>query len=203
MKSVFNRQYQQNDLDSKIVLALERLSHAFRLLLWEQTKKFNLSPMQTQILVYLFYQPENNTVSAFTQKLNLTKATISDSVASLQSKKFITKKISGQDKRVYNLILTERGKSVAKEIDSWTNIMKKKIVSIDTAPKEEIYNFLLKLIISLEDEGILYQHRICYTCKFFEDKNAGAKSGFYCSLLQKVLGFTDLRIDCPEHISAA
>ncbi|MEZ5024711.1 MAG: hypothetical protein R2728_15915 [Chitinophagales bacterium] len=54
-KSVFNTDYQQTSLTSKIVVGLERISGAFRYLLWEYAKTIELSPIQIQIIIFLAY----------------------------------------------------------------------------------------------------------------------------------------------------
>ena len=123
MKSIFNQKYQHDDLDAKLVLALERLSHVFRLLLWEQTKKYNLSPLQTQVLVYIFHQnKDDRNITSLSQKLNVTKATLSDAVKSLESKKLISKKLDKEDYRYQFLQLTKKGEELVKKIEGWSDV---------------------------------------------------------------------------------
>ncbi|MEO0333318.1 MAG: MarR family transcriptional regulator, partial [Bacteroidota bacterium] len=54
-KSVFNPTNQQSDVSSKIVAGLERISEAFKVLLWEKAKSLGLSPIQIQILIFIAY----------------------------------------------------------------------------------------------------------------------------------------------------
>lgn len=200
MKSIFNQKYQHDDLDAKLVLALERLSHVFRLLLWEQTKKYNLSPLQTQVLVYIFHQHEDErNITSLSQKLNVTKATLSDAVKSLEGKKLISKKADKEDYRYQFLQLTKKGEDLVKKIEGWSDIVKKKITEISESKKIDMYDTLLNLLISFEQDGILSKHKICFTCRHLKQTKKNNKVLYFCHLLNKPLSHSEIRIDCPEH----
>lgn len=200
MKSVFNHKYQHNDLDAKLVLALERISHVFRVLLWEQTKKYNLSPIQNQILVYIFHQPEvDRNITTLAQKLNLTKPTISDAVQSLEKKKLISKNRDKEDYRYQYLKLTNKGIELAKKIESWADKFKSKILDISESKKIDMYDILLNLLLAFEKDGILSKHRICLSCRHLKQSPGKNKTLYFCQLLNKPLAHSEMRIDCPEH----
>jgi hypothetical protein len=44
--SPFNLDIQNSNTDSRIVAALERISQAFRILLWNESKNFHLPPFR-------------------------------------------------------------------------------------------------------------------------------------------------------------
>jgi len=203
VKSIFNQKYQHDDLDAKLVLALERLSHVFRLLLWEQTKKYNLSPLQTQVLVYIFHQHEDErNITSLSQKLNVTKATLSDAVKSLEGKKLISKKADKEDYRYQFLQLTKKGEDLVKKIEGWSDIVKKKITEISESKKIDMYDTLLNLLISFEQDGLLSKHKICFTCRYLKQTTKNNKTLYFCHLLNKPLAQSEIRIDCPEHEKA-
>ncbi len=202
MNSVFNPDFQHKDLDSKIVVALERLSQVFRNLIWQETKKHNLSPIQIKFLIFFLTQPsENCTVTELAKKFNLTKATVSDAVTSLVEKKLVQKKESPEDKRILLLNLTKKGKDISEELIGWSDSIRNELISSNTEDKLDVYIFLLKLIESLEKVGIISLNRMCTTCRFFE-KADSANSAHYCKLLEKSLSSRELRIDCLEHEAA-
>jgi len=92
IESPFDRDYQNLSTDSKIIVALERVAEAFRVLLWNESKTHDLSPIQIQILVFLRFHPQEICkVSYLANEFNLTKATISDSVKTLLRKQLIEK----------------------------------------------------------------------------------------------------------------
>jgi DNA-binding MarR family transcriptional regulator len=200
VKSIFNQKYQHSDLDSKLVLALERISHVFRVLLWEQTRKYNLSPIQTQILIYIFHQPEfDRNITTLAQRLNITKATVSDAVKSLQKKKLITKVTDKEDNRYFYLALTQKGKEVVRRVESWGDKVKRNFENFSEEDKIHLYGNLLKLLIGFEDSGIINKNRICFTCRHFEVKRKKNNELYYCQLLNLPLKIKELRVDCPEH----
>lgn len=200
MKSIFNHKYQHDDLDGKLVLALERISHIFRLLLWEQTKAFNLSPIQIQILIHIYRQPEDDrNITSIAQKLNVTKATISDAVKSLDKKKLISKKADNEDYRFQYLLLTKKGEELVKKTEGWINTFKNKMMEISESKKIDMYDTLLNLLLSFERDGYLNKHRICFSCRHLKQTKSGNKKKYFCHLLNKELLSAEIRIDCPEH----
>ena len=90
MKSDFDLEFQNENIESKIIASLERVSQAFRVLLWQESKDFSLSPIQVQVLIFLLHHSvEKKTVSYLADEFNVTKATISDTVKSLEQKQLI------------------------------------------------------------------------------------------------------------------
>ncbi len=200
MKSIFNHKYQHNDLDAKLVLALERISQVFRVLLWEQTKQYNLSPIQTQILIYIYRQPESDrNITTLAQRLNVTKATISDAVKSLVQKKLLKKQNDNEDARYYYLVLTNKGSELVKKIESWGEQFRKNFTNISKENKTILFETLLRILINFEEEGIINRNRICFTCKHFQHKKKNNKGLYFCEYLKLRLKSDELRVDCPEH----
>jgi DNA-binding MarR family transcriptional regulator len=199
--SVFDLSAQHADVDSKIVAALERLSQAFRLLLREEAQKHDLSPIQAQFLVYLLYHDvELRRVSQIAREFDLTQATVSDAVGSLEAKGFVRRELWPEDKRVMTLRLTPEGKELGIELSTWANTVKEHLASSLPEEKEAVMRFLMRLIGSLQSSGVITVARMCVTCRFFRrDAHPGDDSPHHCGLLDVPLAGSDLRIDCPEH----
>ena len=194
-KSVFNTEFQQESLSSKIVVSLERISEVFKSLLWEYAKKIDLSPIQIQILIFIAYHKnELCNVSHLAKEFNITKPTISDAVKVLENKKLICKKHSANDSRSYIIILTNKGKEILNKTDGFAKPLQSEIEKIDADKLEPLYSSLNKLIYQLNLNGILSVQRICYACKFYEERNKKQ----FCNLLNIELQTRDLRVDCPE-----
>ncbi len=187
-------------MDSKIVAALERLSQVFRLLLREEASKRNLSPIQAQFLVHLLYHDiKLRRVSQIAKEFNLTQATVSDAVGSLEEKSLIHRDPWPEDKRVVTLRLTPAGEKLATELSTWANIVKE---HLDSSPEEKeiVMRFLMRLIASLQRSGVITVARMCVTCRFFrQDLHPGSESPHHCALLDVPLAGSNLRVDCPEH----
>ena len=196
MTSSFNLNEQNSKIESKIVVALERISEAFRVLLWNESKGNSLSPIQIQILIFLFFHPDKKSrVGYLANEFNMTKATISDSIKALFKKGFIEKQEDRKDSRSFTIHLTEEGKSVAKRASTFASAIEKPITSLDNLQKEAMLNGLLKLIHDLNQAGVITTQRMCFTCSNYRMENGK----HYCNLLKTYLAEEEIRIDCPEH----
>ncbi|HEX2728622.1 MAG TPA: MarR family winged helix-turn-helix transcriptional regulator [Rubrobacteraceae bacterium] len=201
MGSVFDPSSQHEDVDNKIVASLERLSQVFGVLLRERARERNLSPIQARFLVYLLYHDvELRRVSRLAREFDLTQATVSDAVASLETKGLIERDLWPEDRRVVTLRLTPAGEASATELSDWANPVKEHLERFPPGEREVVMRFLIGLIGSLQESGIITVARMCVTCRFFRrDAHPGATSPHHCGLLDVPLADSDLRVDCPEH----
>lgn len=194
-KSVFNPERQQDDLSSKIITGLERISQAFKALLWEKAKQLGLSPIQIQILIFVAYhKSEFNNVSFLAQEFNVTKPTISDAIRVLDKKGFIIKDYSSPDNRSYSILLSGSGKEIVSKTEHFANPLVDQLDSVETEEKENLFRTLSKLIYQLNQTGVLTVQRTCFACKFYQKTAAN----HYCHLLEKQLKHSDIRLDCIE-----
>lgn len=201
MNSVFDLTSQQSDVNSKIIIALERLAEAIRILLWEQGKNANLSPIQIQFLVFLYYHPaEQRRVSELARRFNLSKATVSEAVSSLKAKGLVTKTESPQDRRAALLEVTAAGEQAVQQLAGWADGIRSVLPDFPANRKTSGYLFLLELIAALEKRSVISRNRMCFTCRFFrEDVSSGETLPYFCAFLKKPLSTGDLRVDCPEY----
>lgn len=194
--SSFNLNEQNQKIESRIVVALERISETFRVLLWNESKENSLSPIQIQILIFIhFHSLEKCKVSYLADEFNMTKATISDSVKVLLSKELVTKETDPTDTRSYSLSLTDEGKKIAKKASFFTSSIEQPIEELTQEQKTIMLNGLLKLIYDLNKSGIITIQRMCFTCSFYNAENGM----HYCNLLKTKLAESEIRVDCPEH----
>ena len=194
-KTIFNTEYQE-DITHKVIVGLERISEAFKVLLWEHAKVVGLSPIQIQILLFVAHHKlEMCTVSYLAQEFNITKPTVSDAVKVLLKKELIQKKTVTSDSRSYAIALTTKGKEILVQVEDFAMPIKQQLEGIDSAEVQQLYYSITKLIHGLNKSGVLSVQRNCHSCTFYE-KN---KNGHYCNFLKKPLENHDLRLDCPEH----
>ena len=194
--SSFNLNEQNQKIESRIVVALERISEAFRVLLWNESKENSLSPIQIQILIFIqFHTQEKCKVGYLADEFNMTKATVSDSVRVLLAKELVNKETDPIDTRSYSLSLTQEGKKIAQKASFFASSIEQPIEQLTEEQKKTMLNGLLKLIYDLNKSGIITIQRMCFTCSNYQvDKGV-----HYCKLLKSRLAESDLRIDCPEH----
>jgi DNA-binding MarR family transcriptional regulator len=203
--SVFEPSSQHGDVDKKIVASLERLSQVFRTLLRGEAQERGLSPIQAQFLVHLLHHGAAlGRVSRLAREFDLTRATVSDAVGSLEKKGLISREPWPADKRVTTLRLTSTGEHTARELAAWANVIEEHLKAYSPEEKEAVMRFLMGLIGSLQKSGLISVARMCMTCRFFRpDAHPGESSPHHCALLDVPLSGSDLRADCPEHELAA
>ena len=195
----FDPEYQIHHLEGKIVVALERISEAFKVLLWQKGKEYGLSPLQLQVLFFIkFHDSEKCKVNYLAKEFNLTKATISETIRLLAKKDLIVKQPDPKDSRSYSIQLSLEGESIVEKTSDFADVIEKPLHGISKKRKELLYSELYDLISKLSKAGVITVQRMCHSCRFFEK----GKKNHYCRFLQEVLTETDTRIDCPEHENA-
>lgn len=200
-KSAFDTNYQNENTGGRIVAALERISQAFRVLLWNEGKEFLLSPIQIQVLIFLLHHDaDKRKVGLLADEFNMTKATISDTVKSLEEKKLIKKETDSSDSRSYSIHLTAKGKTVAEKASLFAGELQKPVALMNENEQTDLLLSLLHIIHHLNKAGIITVQRMCYSCSHY---SMNKKGNHFCALLNTQLEAAALRIDCPEHILKA
>lgn len=185
----------KEDINTKIVIGLERISEVFKNLLWEKAKRFGISPIQIQILLFIHnHKTTLCNVSQLAKEFDVSKATVSDAVKVLLSKYLLSKKSNLKDKRSYTLELSPDGLQLIAQLDDFSNPILHEIEKFNADDNLQLYHTLSLLIYQLNQKGILSVQRICYACKFYEQSD----NQHYCKLLNKELKTDTIRIDCEE-----
>lgn len=195
-RSSFDISQHSQHIESKIVVALERISQAFRVLLWKESKASSLSPIQIQILTFLlFHSSEKCKISYLANEFNMTKATVSDSVKLLFQKKLVERVRDSADNRSFSIALTAEGNQVAGNVSSFAGLIERSVHRFTDARKQTLLINLLQLIQNLHMEEVITVQRMCLSCRFYrKDKHV-----HYCGLLKKKLLTGEMAVDCPEH----
>ena len=197
-RSSFNPEFQNNNLESKIVVALERLAEAFRVALWEESKQSGLSPSQIQILIFLHYHDlEHCRVTYLAREFNLTKPTVSDVVKVLEKKGLIKKVVLPEDTRSFSVILTKAGQSAVERTANFAFSIRQPIANMEAKAQKELFENLYAIIANLQKSDFIAVQRMCFNCQSYSNKKVGI--AHYCKFLERSLTEIDLRIDCPEH----
>lgn len=197
-KSAFDLEHQNSSVESKIVTSLERISQAFRVLLWNESIEFSLSPIQIQVLIFLLHHSEQKRkVSYLADEFNMTKATISDTIKTLEHKQLISKEYEQHDSRSYIINLTKIGKDKAEQTSLFAKQIQVPIDNLHSTDKENLLLSLLDIIHHLNKSGVISIQRMCFTCHFYKSNKNGKEH--FCRLLNTILADSELRIDCSEH----
>ncbi len=196
--SPFDLDRQNEDLDLKIIAALERLGQTFRVLLLNEGKELSLSPIQLQVLIFLlFHDADKRKITYLAEEFNITKASLSDTIRSLEEKGLIRKTPVPEDSRSYIIDLTGNGKSIAQRASLFTDELKTPIHQLSADDKQNLLISLIRIIHHLQQAGVISIQRMCLTCAHYRKGHQG--HSHYCSLLNQGLAEKELRIDCAEH----
>ncbi len=183
-------------IDQKILIALERISQAIRILAWKTGKSLHLNPIQIQILIFLLqHSEENNKVSTLAKEFNITKASISDTVRALEDKNLIDKVSTTGDLRNFRIRLTAAGKNIAKKAMLYVTDVSSSIQKLPPEEKDKLFSILGKIILDLHAGGVIPVQRMCQTCSYHAIRNVQ----HHCQLLNCNLTTDRLQLDCADH----
>jgi DNA-binding MarR family transcriptional regulator len=184
-----------------IIASVERLAGLFRLLLWDAGKQEKLSPIQIQFLIFLEGRAQElRTVSQLAREFNLTKATVSDAIKTLVAKGLVEKRTSAQDGRIATLQLTGGGRRAAARLRGWSDPVKARLRACPAGVKEDAALFLMDLIRSLQESGVIKVARMCLGCANFRRNAApGSDRPHRCALTGRSVGNADLKTDCRSY----
>lgn len=193
--SDFNPKQQINSVTSKIIAGFERISEAYKVLLWEKAKQLGLSPIQIQILIFVkYHSPHVCNVSHLAKEFNVTKPTISDAIRVLLKKELIVKTFPSSDSRSYAVQLTASGIKIVSETEHFADPIKQQVERLAEPEQNGLFKSIYQLISRLNEIGVLTVQRTCLGCRFYEKQ--GNRS--FCNLLEKELKDEAIRIDCDE-----
>jgi len=192
--SVFNPAVHGNEMTSKIIVLIDKISKAMEFALWERAKRYDLTSTQAHILLYLLFNPEEKrNVSHMAVEFGVSKPTISRAVDTLMEKGLVSKRINEKNRRSHILTLTSIGIDTAMFVSTFANSIRDIIGSISREEKEKIVTSLLTLVEKLVEGKVLGEIPSCLFCKYFEK----SEKGMWCSKLEIVLNYDTIKIDCP------
>ena len=196
MESAFNPEEQVQNIDAKLIYGLEKVSQIYRVLLWQTQSETGLSPIQSQILIFMLFHDEKLvSISNFAIEFSVTKATVSDAFKTLIKKGLVRKEQDITDKRRQILKLTEEGIVMAEKIKSYTQPLEQSLSVLTTKKKEQFFSLLKDVLGELNRNDIISPLRMCTTCRHYEKQDGKS----YCNLMESVLKESELRLDCTEY----
>lgn len=199
--SLFDPNEQSGSKEARVVYALERVSEAFRVLLWRETRRTGLSPIQLQLLIFIHYHGQTQSrVSYLANEFGMTKATISEVVKTLMLKKLVRKEVDPKDSRSAIILLTLKGEEVAREVSLFAQSMSQSVKKLPLEQKEIMLIALQNLLFDLNKSEVVGHQRMCLTCQHHEKHGAGEH---FCRLFRKTFPADELRFDCYEHKTQA
>lgn len=173
----------------RINVWIERISALYRNLMRTYANENGLQLVHLEILQFLHScNRYSNTVQALSDYLGQTKGSISQSVTLLEAKELLMKNQSSNDKRVFHLNLTSKGKSL---ITAFKESMDCELP--DEVPAEMVFEQTLR---SLQRKNKLKEFGICKYCQFNESQD---ENRFRCGMTSEILVKVDTEKICGEY----
>ena len=188
-------------LDRRLADGLTRLAAVARQLDWQAAASAGLSPTQVDILGFVASRPEGARLTAAAAHVGVRKATASDAVTTLQSKSLLRKQADASDGRAIALKATAKGARIARE---WPASFGPVVEGLSDNEQQMLLALVIKMIRQLQLRELIAPQRTCVTCRHFRENAApGTESPHFCAFVGAPMADRHLRVDCPEHESAA
>lgn len=191
-------------LPHRLASALSKVSVSLKRRLWRDAASRRISPLQSQILAFLRQRPTHGaTVTDITRMLGVTMPTASDVIAVLVKRGLLRKIRTENDGRVFNVMLTVRGRRRAEQVMGWPDFLLWAAELLPVEEQESLLRTLVKLIKSIQDRGEIPVARMCVTCTHFRPNvHADSQQPHHCALVDAPFGDRLIRVDCNEHEAA-
>ncbi|MEZ5246036.1 MAG: MarR family winged helix-turn-helix transcriptional regulator [Acidimicrobiales bacterium] len=185
------------DLDRKVLAAVERLGRALRAARQHAATRHALSALGLSVLEILA-DDRARRVGDLAAELDVSQPTVSDALATLDSRGLVERHRDPNDLRSTLVTLTDRGKDVAAAIATeLAPLLAAEAGS--TTDRSTTLRVLLGEIARLQAAGVITINRSCLTCRHFQPPQQASPAR--CLLLDCRLPDSELRVDCPEHES--
>jgi len=161
-----------------------------------------LSSAQGRILSLLEVEGEK-TPSDLANALGVSLATISDSVAALQSKGLVVRRPSPTHHRASILSLTRAGRVEALRAASWSDFFATALGTLTDDQQEQLLSTLLLLTRAMQENGQIPAQRMCLTCTSFRPYVRLGARPHHCAFVDAPMRPSHLRLACADHEPAS
>jgi DNA-binding MarR family transcriptional regulator len=181
--------------------AAEKIAQVRRALAQEIATRHAMSPLQVDLVRLLAASPPpEHRPTELASELAVSTATLADALQALRRKDLLTDRADPEDGRRKTLILTTKGRSLARTIEGEFAPYRDAVSGLGDQSAGSAVVALLAVIKRLYDSGVVTNDRSCATCAHHRD--GGGQHGS-CALLGIALTVSTLRVRCAEHQPAA
>ncbi|WP_034176714.1 MarR family winged helix-turn-helix transcriptional regulator [Burkholderia ambifaria] len=191
-----------NQASGRVTHSLLRLSTAMRSQAWDWAEGAGLTPTQGEILVLLLQRKGPMRLGEIARETQLTAATTSDAVSTLETKGLVEKRRALDDGRALAVRLSARGRTAAKKALQWPEFLTKAVGKLGADEQSALYRALLMTLRELQVAGATPPQRMCLTCTHLQPGKRSKKTVHHCAALDLSMADSDLRLDCSVHEEA-
>lgn len=179
----------------KFIFFIEKFSELHRSLLWEKSKKCNLSPIQIQILIYLkMNQKDLRNTTTIANSFNLTPATISESIKNLMEKGLVQSKKCEDDKRKHCFSITPKGRKQLNQICDWCDPIENLFNALPEDLKQQFLINCDEVVYQASKNNLFQRMNFCYDCKYYVKE---PNEVHYCAHFNEEMPREKLVWNCP------
>lgn len=164
----------------------------------QQARVAGLSSAQGRILTLLAVEGEK-TPSDLANALGVSLATVSDSVAALNSKGLVDRRPSPTHHRASILSLTRAGRVEALRAASWSDFFATALGTLTDDQQEQLLSTLLLLLRAMQENGQIPAQRMCLTCASFRPYVREGARPHHCAFVDAPMRPAHLRLVCADH----
>lgn len=187
---------------AQVAAGLVKLSLALRHEAWKEARGGGLTPTQGQVLSWLLLQApgQRPTPGELAKALALSPATVSEALNALEAKGLVRRRQSGDDRRSYQLELTDAGRRAARASAGWADFLAAAVDSLPAADQVALLKVLVRLIRSLQLQGKIPVARMCVSCSYFRPfVHPDPERPHHCMYVDAAFGDGRLRLECPDY----
>jgi DNA-binding MarR family transcriptional regulator len=190
----------QKGIENCIWAGISRIALVLRHTGWADATEAGLTLTQRQILAALASRKTPMFVTQVADELVLTKPTVSDSVSTLVRKGLVAKMRSADDARAVELRLTSLGEQLASNAGGWPVSLLDSTIHLNSEEKVNFLRGLIKMVYSLQQQGLIPLNRMCLTCSLFgPEQYSDQTHPHHCGFTGAPFSNEELQIDCREH----
>lgn len=184
-----------HNLDENIIAILDKIADIRRAMLWKVSERYNLTPLQIQILQYIksCSSSRNITPTDIVKELYVSKATTSSAVKTLLEKEMINKNLNENDSRSYHLALTKKAIRVLSEIENTTDDITQYLAGSTFDDKKLALKVLTQFVTAMHRDGVIDYVALCLNCEYCTRLSAHT---FQCRLTGRKFEYDGINVGC-------
>jgi DNA-binding MarR family transcriptional regulator len=184
-------------LPRRIATGLHKVGLALKQQTWVQAAEDGLSPTQGQILAALADATLSG--SELAARLGISLPTVSESVKVLVEKALVSRRPDPRHPRASLLELTPAGKKSATRARAWPEFLAGAVDTLSSDEQAAFLSGLVKMIRSLQDQGLVPISKMCVTCTHFRPDVHDGPMPHHCDFVDAPMAARHLRLDCADH----
>ena len=163
----------------------------------------SLPPAQSAVLRMLADTPEGLRASHIAERLGVSPASVSDTLATLEARRWIRRTPDPEDRRAARIRLSAQGRRMAQALRDPLLGLGSFVGTLDEHDLGALLRVSQLLVAEAQRQGLVTGMRTCLGCRHFQPFSTGnAGKPHFCAFIEQAFGDAELRMDCAEREAA-